>query len=215
MNTMTDDPERTEDSLENWFLLMDPTWRPAEGAAPPPEAVVGLWPVDEDGGLGRFRPNRDYRPAGGNSPTDPLDAVLRLVLQARAETSHLQLVLRDAALDLAVNADGRPLITRSPDDVPCVVVVTGEPHRDRLTPPGWHRVDLDELVVHLADGVDVLINPGGPASTRLTGDFIRETLLVDDERITDPGTREQAARTLRVIPWNGVDPVRTDPPAPE
>lgn len=47
----------------------------------------------------------------------------------------------------------------------------GEQHR--------RRIDLDELVVLLADGVDVLINPAGPTSVGLTGDFMREDVVVE------------------------------------
>jgi hypothetical protein len=180
--------------LENWVLLMDPAWRPASAEeTPPAAAVVGLWPV-EDGVIGKFRPNPAYAGEG----TDPLDIVLRLMLDGQAETWRVQLMLRDSLYDVALNPDGRPLVTKSPDDVPCVVVVTGEPHRKRLRVPDWQRVDLLELVELLADGVDALFNPGGPASVRLTGDFLRETTLLGDE---DFPAAAEAVAGLRVQPW--------------
>jgi hypothetical protein len=204
MGTVTETTEGTQADapLENWFLLMDPAWVPAvEHEAPPIDAVVGLWPVEDGGRLGKFRPNPQYSPSDGTSPSDPLDAVLRLVLHGRAEAEHIQLMLRDSLFDIAMNGDGRPLVTRSPDDVPCVVVATGEPHRRRLSSPEWSRIDLDELVVLLADGVDVLFNPGGPASVRLTGDFMRETLMMDDEQVAALYANHQDASGLRVMPW--------------
>ncbi|WP_156755233.1 type VII secretion system-associated protein [Actinokineospora pegani] len=197
----------TEGALGNWFLLMDPAWRPtAEDDEPPLEAVAGVWSVGEDGALGRFRANPDYRPTDENSPSDPLDAALRLLLHSRAETRHIQLVLRETLVDLAVNPDGRPLVAAAPDGVPCVVVATGQPHRARLTPPAWHRVDLDELVITLPDDVDVLFNPAGPAPVRLTGDFIRETLLLDDEEIAAAHPESRPATPLRVFPWDTSTP---------
>ncbi|MGI5499186.1 type VII secretion system-associated protein [Lentzea sp. CA-135723] len=168
------------------FLLLDPAWRPPDPhAVPPVEAVVGTWPAEDDGGLGRFRANPRYRPSSVDSPSDPLDAVLRLALRGLAEAGLVQLVVRNSTFDLAVNDDGRPFVTRSPDDVPCVVVVTGEPHRVHAEAPGWTRIDLDDLVVSLADGVDVLVNPGGPAAVRLGGDFVRDTLMLDERQVRD------------------------------
>ena len=203
MKSMTDTPE--SGPLENWFLLMDPAWRPsAENEPPPAEAVVGLWPV-EDGVIGKFRPNPAYVPAGENSPSDPLDVVLWLMLEGQAETWRLQLMLRDSLYDVALNSAGRPLVTTSPDDVPCVVVATGEPHRSRVRAPDWQRVDLVELVEQLADGVDVLFNPGGPASVRLTGDFLRETTLLGDDELAVPAEDAAGLTALRVVPWEASD----------
>jgi hypothetical protein len=187
---------------ENWFLLMDPAWRPvAENDAPPIEAVVGLWPLEDGVAVGKFRPNPEYLPADENSPSDPLDAVLRLVLRGRAKTDHIRLMLRDTLFDIAIDGTREPLITKSPDDISCVVVATGEPHRARVRAPGWRRIDLDELVELLADEIDVLFNPAGPASVRLTGDFMRETTLMDDDQIAELYAGFSDADGLRVIPW--------------
>jgi hypothetical protein len=205
METMTEVREGAEAEApsQNWFLLMDPAWAPqAEGETPPIEAVVGLWPVEENGKLGKFRPNPEHVPFDEDTPTDPVDAVLRLVLQGRAEAEHIQLMLRDSLFDLAMNGDGRPLVTKSPDDVPCLVIATGEGHRRRISSPDWRRIDLDELVVELADGVDVLFNPGGPASVRLTGDFMRETVMMPQERAAELYETYQQTTGLRVVPWN-------------
>jgi len=224
MNAMTETPaEQAQGPLENWFLLMDPAWRPvAENETPPIEAVVGLWPIEDGGSVGKFRANPEYVPADENSPSDPLDAVLRLVLQGRAKTEHIQLMVRDTLFDIAMNGDGLPLITKSPDDILCVVVATGELHRARISSPDWRRIDLDQMVELLADEVDVLFNPGGPASVRLTGDFMRETLLMDDEKIAELHAEHRNAEDLRVVPWDlasgeeAVDETsKTKPPVPE
>lgn len=205
MDTMTEttDDTQAEGPLENWFLLMDPAWQPAsENEAPPIESVVGLWPVEGEGKVGKFRANLDYVPSDENSPSDPLDAVLRLVLQGDATAEHIQLMLRDTLFDIAMNGDDRPLITKSPDDVRCVVVATSEPHRQRTASPDWRRIELVDLVELLEDEVDVLFNPGGPAAVRLTGDFMRETMLLGYEQVAELyGNHKQDLSGLRVVPW--------------
>ena len=193
---MTDEPD------ENYFLLMDPEWQRLEDEQEPPlEAVVGLWPVHPDGSMGRFRSNPEYVPRHPGSPSDPIDALLRLAMRGDAQMEQLQLVLRDSLVDLAMNGDGRPLILKSPDDLACVVVATGTPHRARTFAPEWRRVELEELVAQLADGVDVLINPGGPATVRLTGDFIRHTLLLGDDEIAAAYDRFREEDRVAVVPW--------------
>lgn len=165
---------------ENFILLTDPEWQAEDELDTPPfEAVVGLWPVAEDGSVGPFRSNPEYRPVSADSPSDPIDALLRLTLRGDAEVEQLQLVLRDCLVDQAMNGDGRPLISRSDDGVPCAIVATSTPHRWRTAAPDWRRVGLAELVAGLTDGVDVLLNPGGPAGVRLTGEFLRATAAMD------------------------------------
>ncbi|WP_306750437.1 type VII secretion system-associated protein [Saccharothrix yanglingensis] len=193
--------------VENWFLLMDPSWEPqTEDEAPPLEAVVGLWPVKPDGGLGPFRTNPGYLPSNPDSPADPMDAMLRLVISGDAEVEQFQLLMRDSLFDIAMNGDDRPLVMRSPDDVPCVVIATSEVHRLRVSSPDWRRIDLVELVNMLADDVDVLFNPGGPASVRLVGDFMRRALALSDEEVGATYQRFHGGQSLEVLPWE-VPPV--------
>ncbi|EQD82328.1 hypothetical protein A8924_5848 [Saccharopolyspora erythraea NRRL 2338] len=191
------------DAAEKWFLLMDPAWSPtADEPDPPVSAIVGVWPL-EDGAVGKFRPNPGYEPSDENSPSDPVDAVLRMMVRASADADQLRLILRDSVFDLAMNGDGRPLVTRSPDDVLCAVVATSEPHRLRITSPSWRRVDIDELVELLADDADVLFNPGGPATVRLVGGFIRSVpALTDDEvaEMHDKYVGDLDGR-VEVMPW--------------
>jgi hypothetical protein len=184
---------------------MDPAWQPAsEADTPPIQSVVGLWPVEEEGKVGKFRPNPEYVPTDEDSPSDPLDAVLRLALQGRAEAEQIQLMLRDTLFDIAMNGDGRPLVTVSPDGISCVVVATGERHRQRVNSPDWRRIDLAELAELLADEVDVLFNPGGSAAVRLAGDFMRETLMMDEEEISELYAQHRATAAQGVVPPESV-----------
>ncbi|XVU28942.1 type VII secretion system-associated protein [Actinoplanes sp. CA-054009] len=155
-------------------LLIDPEWLEEEDGDPPAEAVVGWWPARDDGTLGPFRSNPEYRPLFENSPADPLDAVLRLALHGEAELEQLREMLRDCLVELGLNGDGRPLLVRSPDGDLCAVVTTSVVHRERTFSPEWREVALAELVTLLPDGVNLLVNPGGPAWARLSGEFVRE-----------------------------------------
>ncbi|WBB80449.1 type VII secretion system-associated protein [Micromonospora sp. WMMD882] len=196
---MTDEPDG------HYFLLMDPQWQREDETVPPLRSVVGLWPVTVDGAVGAFRANPEYVPLSPGSPTDPVDALLRLAARGDARVEQLQLVLRDTLVDLAMNGDGRPLLVRSPDDVPCVVVATAAAHQGRVPAPDWRRVELAELVERLADGVDVLINPGGPAAVRLTGDFLRHTLLLAGDELAALHDRFRETETVAVVPWETVE----------
>ncbi|MEW2592588.1 type VII secretion system-associated protein [Micromonospora aurantiaca] len=162
-------------SDDEFVFLLDPEWPAGEDDEPPFEAVLGVWQVGEDGEVGDFRGNPDYRRHFPDSPADPLDALLRMVAAAGAvRPAHLRAVLRASPLHLAVNGDGRPLVVHAPDDERCVVVATGEPHREPVPAPGWRLLDLAELAAVAGDR-DVLVNPGGPAPARLAAAFLRET----------------------------------------
>jgi hypothetical protein len=201
--------------IEQYFLLMDPDWRPAADAeVPDVDAVVGLWPLGPEGGVGAFQSNPDYRPRNAGSAADPLDALFRMAGRGAGLADQIQLVLRDARFEVALNGDGRPLIVRSPDDVPCVVIATSAPQRERASAPQWRRIDLTELVSLLPDRVDVLFNPAGPMPFRLLGDFIRETLMMGDDEVAEAYEAVRAAmpaeRQLEIVPWTvGAEPGRS------
>ncbi|SDT56457.1 type VII secretion system-associated protein [Actinoplanes derwentensis] len=159
---------------DDFLLLVDPEWE-SDDEEPPFEAVIGMWPVEPDGTMGRFRSNPEYFPRFEESPSDPIDALLRLALSGETEMAQLRTVLRDSTFELAMNGDGNPLVDRSPDDVRCVIVATSAPHRQRVAAPEWRLTDLDQLLaVTAAEGYDALFNPGGPAPVRLAVDFLRE-----------------------------------------
>ncbi len=186
---------------DSFFLLMDPHWQPKnDDDVPPFEAIVGLWPLTDDGSVGQFRSNPEYRPVHENSPSDPIDALLRLASLGDAELEQVQLILRDSLVDQAMNGDGRPLIGRAPDDVLCVIVTTSNPHRERVAAPDWRRVNLSDVVAMLPDAVDMLVNPGGPASVRLTGDFIRATVAMDDAELAAARSAFRTDGDLTVVP---------------
>ena len=178
---------------ETWMVLMDPAWHTENQDEPPPlESVVGMWPVEENGSVGRFRSNPEYRPSDESAPVDPLDAVFRLLLRGPGQVEQIRAMLGDVLLDVAFNGDGRPLVIRSPDGLPCVVAVSSMRYGTGTVAWEWRQVDLGELVDLLADGVDVLFNPGASAAIRLTGDFLRATAALTEAELAELRARTQS-----------------------
>ncbi|MFI5492925.1 type VII secretion system-associated protein [Actinoplanes sp. NPDC051859] len=189
---------------ERSFLLTDPDWQPlTEGELPPAGAVLGAWTIGGDGAVAPFRSNPDYRPRDARSAADPLDAALRLLSKDRAEPEQVQTLLHEASFEVAVDEHGQPLVVAAPDGVRCVVVATGVAQRAAAGPDRWREDDLMGLVTALPDAIDVLFNPGGPVPVRLTGDFLRETLLWSDDDIAAAYGRFHPATPgpVAVLPW--------------
>lgn len=163
---------------DRWVFLPDPAWSTEERGAPPLQAVVGGWLVAADGTTGAFVPNPDYLPSGADSPTDPVDAVLRLLADDRADVAALEGALREAELGVAVDVAGNPVLAPSPDDVPCVLATTAPARRKTVRADAWEVVTAAELAGALpAEGVDVLLNPGSPTATRLVAGAFRAAIL--------------------------------------
>jgi hypothetical protein len=159
---------------QDWAVLVDPAWQPShEGEVPPPAAISGGWPLDEEGNPGLFEPNPDYAPSDDESPTDPADAVMRLIVDGQAPIDQLLPVVRDAMLELAVSEDGYCLVGPAPDGAPCVAVVTAAAHRRRVQTEHWARVTTGQLLTLVPQDTDILLNPGSPASIRLLADALR------------------------------------------
>ncbi|MGW5642798.1 type VII secretion system-associated protein [Saccharopolyspora sp. NPDC003752] len=207
-NDRPDDQPAGEDRL---VFLIDPAWQaqPADGSenaasaredvagdaegetptgaaeravqAPPLQVVVGGWLVAADGTVGRFRANPDYRPSLPGSPTDPVDATLQLLARGEVDSDGLFAVLKESVFDVALDADGRPVIAPSPDDVPSLLVSTAPAQRFRVHADGWRAevtaVELSDLLQEYQ--VDVLFNPGGPASVRLIRDMFTEYVTAE------------------------------------
>lgn len=162
---------------QQWVFLIDPEWRPASGQAetPPAAAVVGGWLVAEDGDVGTFNANPDYEPATASSPTDPLDAALRMSADGQVDTDALFAVLRASVVGVALDDEEQPIIAPAPDDVPSLLVTTAATHRKRVDAAGWLDASLEDLARLLAEHqVDVLVNPGASTSTRLLGSVITD-----------------------------------------
>jgi len=177
------------------LVLVDPGWRPASDNEPPPVAhIVGIWPIEADGSAGKFRANPDFQPTDENSPSDPLDAVLRLLARGQATSAELEQMLRNTLFDVAVDAAGHPIRTGPADGLPHVVVASGAPHRARVVAARWRRMDLAALVAMLTDEVPVLFNPSGPAPLQLTTEHLRATLSRGDGSLSTSERRNRGNR---------------------
>ncbi|MDA3627773.1 type VII secretion system-associated protein [Saccharopolyspora oryzae] len=162
---------------DDWAVLLDPAWQPRfDGDQPPPHAIAGGWPLATDGSRGRFEPNPDFAPADPANPTDPVDAVLRLIAEGRTKVDELIPAVRDAVLEIALSADGYPLVGPAPDDVPCVAVVTAPLHRkDMDSVELWGSLTAEGLLELLPPDTDILLNPEGPAPVRLAASALRDS----------------------------------------
>jgi hypothetical protein len=176
---MSEQPEETEAgeaSGSRLLLLLDPEFEMTEEQQGlPPHVVLGAWVVNEEGDPSRFHPNPDYRPSTPGSPLDPVDAVLRALADGQDVADQFSVVLHDAVLGIATDEDGTAVIKPAPDGVPSVLVTTSYGHRERVGDDvHWLDVTVEDLAEALPqEGVDVLLNPGSPASMRVLADAIR------------------------------------------
>jgi hypothetical protein len=178
MTGSTSTPESTtnapDDDGDRWVFMIDPAWQPqpqpdSEEAPPPPlEVVVGVWLAGADGTTGPFRPNPYYVPSSPFSPTDPMDAVLRLISRDEADWDTVFSILRDSEFGVALDVEGDPVLAASPDDVQCLLATTAPAHRAAVQADTWRDVSASQLLALLRENeVDLLINPGAVTSTRL------------------------------------------------
>jgi hypothetical protein len=163
---------------DQWVFLIDPAWQPTEESdEPSPEAVVGGWYADSNGEQGRFLPNPAYEPSEPGLPTDPVDVALQLVVSGKADGDELLQATREVILGVAVDDEGYAVVAPAPDGVPSALVATAPRHRERVNAPGWVEVTVEDLAAGLPDeGVDVLLNPGAPASMRLIAGVLKDFL---------------------------------------
>lgn len=179
---MSEQPEETA-AGGRLLLLLDPEFRMSEEQRElPPQVVLGAWVVDEAGEPSRFHPNPDYRPSTPGSPLDPVDAVLRALADGQDVADRFSVVLRDTMLGIATDDEGVAVIKPAPDGVPSVQVTTSHGHRERVGDDlRWLDVTVEELAEALPpQGVDVLLNPGSPASMRVLADAIRAAAKDED-----------------------------------
>ncbi|WP_433261103.1 type VII secretion system-associated protein [Actinosynnema sp. CS-041913] len=196
---------RPEARDAHWYLLMDPAWTATgEETEPPVESVMGLWPVDADAGLGRFRANPGYVPSDPEAPADPLDALFRLLTAGRPVAAQVRLLLRDSEYEVALGEDGDPLVVQSPDRVSCLLVATSPWYRSSSPEvASWQRVGIEELTDLLSAGADVLFNPGSPGSLRLVAAFVKSARHPSDKQLAAAWAGLPAAGEdqLRMLAW--------------
>ncbi|PKW00242.1 hypothetical protein ATK30_0337 [Amycolatopsis echigonensis] len=162
--------------LSSVMTMIDPSWEPSEdGELPPLEAVVGGWFVDRHGDVERFEPNPAYQPSRPGSPTDPVDAAVGLVVHGKLDAGELVAVMRHAVFAVAVDENRDAVVAPAPDGVPSLLVATAPAHQQRVDVAGWIGLTFDHLAAILpAEDVDVLLNPGAPASVRVDAGALKQ-----------------------------------------
>jgi hypothetical protein len=164
------------------LLLVDPGFTASpEVPDPPPESIIGAWPMAPDGSTGRFRPNPVHVPSSPDVPSDPVDAVMRLLARGEGDVEELLTVLGEIDLDVALSPEGVALVVPAPDRDPFILATTAPRHHAAVAEAvgplvaDWRTVSLAEVAAGLPEqGVDLLLNPHGPASVRLAAAAVRE-----------------------------------------
>ncbi len=159
---------------DNWFVLLDPHWH-ADTAEdnPPPEVMVGGWMLDDHGALGPFHPNPRYVPLTDSTPSDPLDALVQLIAQGEDRGEEIVPTLQNSIVQIACDDNDQPVVGPAPDGVPCVLVLTAEIHKQRLSVPHWWPIVGKRLPEIVPPGADILVNPGCDRQFRLTSSALR------------------------------------------
>ncbi|MER5387743.1 type VII secretion system-associated protein [Saccharopolyspora sp. NPDC002686] len=157
-------------------LIVDPGYESEDGQVPE-VAIVGGWYIDPEGDVSHFRSNRAYLPSSPELPTDPVDAALRLVMRGESDADQFVAMLPEATFCIGLDERGSAIVTRDPDGQQTVLVVTALAHAHRLTVPAWTEITARQLADLLpVEGVDILFNPGAPASVRLGADELRKAI---------------------------------------
>ncbi|MFQ6393922.1 type VII secretion system-associated protein [Nocardia sp. KC 131] len=156
----------TPGQKENWVALVDPRWQPTDPSeVPPPSMIVGAWLLEEDA-AGLFQPNPEYVP-DDNSPSDPLDAVLRQIADGADAGGEVVPLLRKSMVEVGCDEHDQPLLGFAPDGVACVVVVTAAAHKRGIDVERWNAIPGGLLPQICPAGADIMLNPSGSAAFRL------------------------------------------------
>jgi hypothetical protein len=168
------EPQPVTIRRDDWLLLLDRGWKRASPwSEPPTEAVIGGWMMDEGGKAGPFQPNPAYLPGDEATPTDPTDALLRSIAAGNPVGEELPALIRDSVVEIVCDEQDEPIVDTAPDGVRCVLVATAEAQKVDVEPNRWWPVLGSELPSVVPSGIDILLNPGGPAPFRLAAEVLR------------------------------------------
>ncbi|MEU7769139.1 type VII secretion system-associated protein [Nocardia sp. NPDC049190] len=164
----------------NWFVLVDPGWDQAgPTASPPADVIVGGWELRDDGSVGPFRPNPGYSPSAPTVPTDPIDAVLRLIAAGQNLGTELVEAICDSIVEIGCDKHNQPLLGTAPDRTPCVVVASAELQKAHVDVDRWIPVLGGKLPDIIPPDADIFLNPAGGAAFRLRTETLRSATTRD------------------------------------
>ncbi|MEV7454212.1 type VII secretion system-associated protein [Streptomyces nigra] len=190
----------------HWIGMVDPEW--TQDASPPAWAVVGEWQSDEDGGVGDYRPNPDYRPSarvlGWPEPTDPVDAAAQRAATGYGSVDEAIAALARAEITVVRGPDGGPLTAAGLDGAPVILSFTSPAHAFMSAALRHDKIPATELARSLrGSGTQMMVNAGAAAP-----------LLVPVDKLLDarPEPRPEAERA-RPAP-HVTEPHRSSEPWP-
>ncbi|MFE7802585.1 type VII secretion system-associated protein [Nocardia sp. NPDC057440] len=153
------------------LVLTAPGWEASK--QPPPEAIVGRWIVDQNGNVGPFQPNPDYLPTDDATPTDPLDAILRLIAEGDQQLiDEFVSTLCHSIVEVGCDKHNRPVTSVMPDDTVCIVIVTAQAQKVGVEVDHWWPMVGSDLPEIAPAGTGILFNPNGCTSLCLVADAL-------------------------------------------
>ncbi|WP_437054449.1 type VII secretion system-associated protein [Streptomyces sp. enrichment culture] len=170
----------------HWIGVVDPEW--TEERTPPPWAVLGEWQSGDDGGVGTYRANPEYRPSaralGWPDPTDPVDAAAQRAATGYGSVDEALAALAAAEVTVVTGPDGAPLLAAGRDGEPVVLVFTSPVHAFMQPTLRHDTLPARELIRSLeaAPTVSLLVNAGAVAPLVVPAD------RVPVDRGEDPAT---------------------------
>jgi len=172
--------ERARRSPNSWIYSVDGAYEAAEEI--PPYAVVGAWPVDENGQLGAFTANDNYRPSPAalqlDLPTDAVDAAVQLAATGHGSEGDVALALAASTIYLPANDDGDLIAYRREDGKEYVAIFT-DPNKAPATAAQLLPTDIRSFLAVVPEDTTVAINPGGQVAASFTSGELRAALPTD------------------------------------
>lgn len=165
---------RYDSTAEGWLFALDPAWTATEAEpVPPTTALVGGCRVRPDGTAGPFEPNPEYQPFDDQTPTDPIDAIIRRIVAGERLSEELRITIEHSLVEIACRTDDQLFTVDAPDGTLCAVMVTAAIQRIGIDAARWKTLVGADLGSIIPARVDILINPIGHAPLRLNTDRLR------------------------------------------
>ncbi|MFF9062393.1 type VII secretion system-associated protein [Streptomyces sp. NPDC014882] len=157
----------------HWIGVVDPEW--TEERTPPQWAVLGEWRSDDDGGVGEYRANPEYRPSarvlGWPEPTDPVDAAAQRAATGYGTVDDALEALARADVTVLRGPDGGPLTAVGRDGAPVVLSFTSPAHELMSAELRHDTLPAAELARSLSgSGTLLMVNAGAAAPLLVPAD---------------------------------------------
>lgn len=168
-----------------WVYAVDPAFDPAGRV--PPWAVIGAWPVDEQGRVGAdFVHNQTYRPSaralGWREPRSALESALQDLATGRMNDPDFFRQFVTSEVFVYAGEDDALFVGRPPQGQPAIAAYTDA---ELLTHTGYDRFSIisgRQLAQAAPDDAVILLNPGCIPTGQLNPGQLRQ--LDADDKVT-------------------------------